>query len=311
MTGGKASVPVRFVGKDAQDAGLAIPSAISVLSVLRGGRFGEEVWLPSSSGPAAERYYIDHPDLTGAARQQVLSAVAGLAVLFVVTSAGSWLLLRRLVYWPLHRYSVYALQIAAGQPVRMPVNSNDEMGDLARAVNGMADALESRATIDALTGLYNLRHLSGHLDKLIESALLAGHELAVVVADLDRFKPINDTYGHMAGDLVLQAVGAAMRKWAGETNVCWRLGGDEFAFALPGKTYFEAVREASVLEQVISSLRVRVSDGEVSPAISLGVASLGDDGDTGGALTGVADRRMYEAKARKQAARPSVADAAA
>jgi diguanylate cyclase (GGDEF)-like protein len=160
----------------------------------------------------------------------------------------------------------------------------------------MADVLENKATIDALTGLNNLRHMSDHLEQLINQAVRDGQPLSLVVADLDHFKPINDTYGHAAGDRVLQAIGAAMLRWSRDEFICWRLGGDEFAIALPNNGSEPAAHHAESLRRLINSLSVRVQDGVVQPRVSVGVASCPQDGDSVGTLLGMADRRMYEAK---------------
>jgi diguanylate cyclase (GGDEF)-like protein len=160
----------------------------------------------------------------------------------------------------------------------------------------MADALEHQATVDALTGLYNLRHLSSHLEALIHEARLARKHLSVIFGDLDNLKPVNDTYGHEAGDRVLQAVGNAIRNWAGKSFICWRLGGDEFVVALPGIGEDEAEGQAAYLRKVVSSLLVPVADTHVRPSISVGISSFPEDGSSAGTLLGIADRRMYSVK---------------
>jgi diguanylate cyclase (GGDEF)-like protein len=282
-------------------------SSLSPLDVLRGGTFGEEVWQAGGPG-GAQRLRVAYDDLAGAARQTALVAFAGMLAVYALTCAGLWFLLTGMVLRPLHRYSELAVRIAAGDGVRMPDRGDDEIGNLARAINGMADVLESKAAIDSLTGLYNLRHLSDHLDQMIFEARESQQQLSVMVADLDRFKPVNDLYGHAAGDAVLRAVGTALRNWAGDKFTCWRQGGDEFVIALPDRGPAEAAKCAMDLEDLFSNLKVRLSPSiEVNVSISVGVACLGEDGESTGALIGVADRRMYARKTLKHLGRGSAA----
>ncbi len=273
----------------------ASPAKLSPLRLVTGGQFGGEVWSSPDPG-ATQQTLFQYSDLAGAARRLVLEL--GIAAIVSSSMLGLvwWQVLRRMIYRPLLAYSNVAVEIAAGASVRMPAHGNDELAGLAHAINSMADVLENKATIDALTGLNNLRHMSDHLESLIKSAAREEQPLSLVVADLDRFKPINDTYGHLAGDRVLQTIGGAMRRWAGNDFICWRLGGDEFAIALPGLDPAAAQRHAENLRHLINNLSVRVSDGVVRPQISVGVASCPEDGDSVGTLLGMADRRMYQAK---------------
>jgi diguanylate cyclase (GGDEF)-like protein len=182
----------------------------------------------------------------------------------------------------------------------MPARGSDELSQLGRAVNGMADALEHQATVDVLTGLHNLRHLSSSLEAMITSASLQHTPLSVLVCDLNDLKPVNDTYGHQAGDAVLKHVANAIAAFAaGESASCWRLGGDEFVLALPNTGESEGIIRAARLQKTIGELIVPLGDKIVRPSISVGVAAFPEDETSAGALLGIADRRMYEAKSRK------------
>ncbi len=155
----------------------------------------------------------------------------------------------------------------------------------------LASELEHLAFHDALTGLANRalfqRHLAEHRG--------AG---AVLLIDLDGFKPVNDTYGHAAGDTVLVAVAVRLRAGAGADDVLARLGGDEFALlsraALTGD---EARARAADLAAAIE-LPMTVLGQELRVGASIGIA-LGRDGQTGDALLHEADLAMYAQKAAK------------
>jgi diguanylate cyclase (GGDEF)-like protein len=114
---------------------------------------------------------------------------------------------------------------------------------------------------------------------------------------MDNFKQVNDAFGHQAGDRVLRAIGNALRVWAAPSYTCWRLGGEEFVVAMPNVGEAEALVIAADLRGIISALAVPVADTLVRPSISVGVATFPIDETNPGSLLGIADRRMYAAKA--------------
>ncbi len=276
------------------------PAHLQPSAMLHGGEYGAEYFYPLSAvspgSTGAIRIVATFPGLaresqTLAQRSLGLAAVIAGAMIFAM-----WILLNALVARPLRSYSEAAVRIARGEMVRMPVMALDEMGSLGQAINGMADALGYQATVDPLTGLYNLRHLTSRLENLMDEAKLSRDPLALIVCDLDNLKPVNDTYGHHAGDLVLQAMSREMQHWAAQGYICWRTGGDEFAAALPGADAEKAVTEALRLEKAINSLSITLPNAIVHTSVSVGLSLFPGDGDSVGSLMGTADRRMYEAK---------------
>jgi diguanylate cyclase (GGDEF)-like protein len=298
--------------------GRVYPDSITAWDVIRGGVFGEEhiIAVPAlfPDRPGYLRIVALYPDLSADARD--IATDAAFAALFSLTLILTlmWPFLRHFVSRPLLGYSNLAMKIAVGERVRMPAEGAGELGELGRAVNSMADALQHQATVDALTGLFNLRHLSSNLEALISEVAAQSRPLSVIVGDLDNLKQVNDAYGHQAGDRVLRAVSDAIRVWAGPNYTCWRLGGDEFVVALPNVDSAESLVLASNLHKIVGALTVPVSDTFARPSISVGVASFPADETTGGALLGIADRRMYAAKASQAQERrlvgTSVPDAA-
>jgi diguanylate cyclase (GGDEF)-like protein len=131
------------------------------------------------------------------------------------------------------------------------------------------EALRYSATHDPLTGLANRALL---MDRAGALAAVPGSRLAVVMLDLDRFKMVNDTFGHPAGDEILQEMSARMRSSVGEDVVVARMGGDEFAIALGGQDAHEAVRV------LVARLRVALTEpvhgvfGTHQVGVSIGVA---------------------------------------
>ena len=150
----------------------------------------------------------------------------------------------------------------------------------------------SEARIDALTGLANRRALEEILSAEISRAQRFAHDLAVVVLDLDRFKEINDSFGHAAGDVMLRAVSRLLTSLARQGDTVARWGGEEFVVVLPETDLPGAQRFAERLRRTIESHEV----GEMSTSASCGVATMLPE-DSAEELLGAADRALYQAKA--------------
>jgi diguanylate cyclase (GGDEF)-like protein len=161
------------------------------------------------------------------------------------------------------------------------------------------EALRVQATRDHLTGLWNRGAILELLDKELNRAQRQRTPLAVALVDVDRFKEINDAYGHALGDLVLRSVSTRMEETLRTYDLVGRYGGDEFLMILPG---CDASIAADVAERVrarVSSEIVRSPQCELSPSLSIGVASTSTFGDVDRAtLIQAADEALYRAKAR-------------
>ncbi|MFL5959548.1 MAG: diguanylate cyclase [Gaiellaceae bacterium] len=149
----------------------------------------------------------------------------------------------------------------------------------------------SEARIDSLTGLANRRALEEILAAEISRAQRFAHELAVVVLDLDRFKEINDSFGHGAGDVMLRAVSGLLTSLARQGDSVARWGGEEFVVVLPETDLAGARRFAERLRRAIEAHSV----GEMQTSASCGVAPMLPE-DTVEALLGAADQALYRAK---------------
>jgi diguanylate cyclase (GGDEF)-like protein len=146
---------------------------------------------------------------------------------------------------------------------------------------------------DSLTGLHVRRYFMAKLQDEIHRTQRYKKSLSVVMGDLDRFKTVNDTYGHTAGDKVLKAVGAFLQKSVRDVDSVGRYGGEEFIMFLP-----ETVKEAAFI--LADRLRKGVSEIEVGSlppvTISLGIATFPDDGKNIDDLLQLADAALYAAK---------------
>jgi diguanylate cyclase (GGDEF)-like protein len=162
---------------------------------------------------------------------------------------------------------------------------------------------EFNAAYDGLTALANRRNAYDALTAMISRARRSYTPLAVVMFDLDKFKSINDTYGHAAGDEVLRCVAGALRATVRTSDVIARLGGEEFAALLPDTTLAEA---RVVAERIRTSLALRTIPAIGSHVTaSFGIAELRPGDSTAESLLHRADQAMYRAKA---AGRDQVAD---
>ncbi|MBF0124341.1 MAG: EAL domain-containing protein [Magnetococcales bacterium] len=156
--------------------------------------------------------------------------------------------------------------------------------------------LEQLAFYDALTGLPNRLFFHNRLSHEIAQALRHHNQLALMFIDLDRFKWVNDTLGHTAGDDLLKEIGSRLQRCIREEDIVARLGGDEFTIILTHVTHADYA--ASVAQKLIAAVRepVVLLGQEVHVGASVGIALFPQDATDIDALTKQADRAMYQAK---------------
>jgi len=159
------------------------------------------------------------------------------------------------------------------------------------------DALQHQASHDHLTGLWNRRMVLGQLERELQRSARDRSALSVILADVDRFKRINDTYGHGTGDAVLQQVAGRLRSVVRDHEYLARYGGEEFLILLPGCTAVNALGVAERARAAIAADPVMAGDQPVQVRISLGVASTVESGLDPAVLIGTADAALYQAKA--------------
>ncbi|GIF22748.1 diguanylate cyclase (GGDEF)-like protein [Actinoplanes tereljensis] len=166
---------------------------------------------------------------------------------------------------------------------------------MARQMHALRDNREMAVT-DGLTGLANRILVTERLEQLAGQPVRPGRHTAVLLIDLDRFKPINDTFGHEAGDVVLVAAADAMRSVIRGGDLAGRLGGDEFAVLMPGLPSREAA--GAIATRLLETLRMPVIFGEhvLMVGASIGVAVRDDPDASGETLLQQADTALYAAK---------------
>ncbi len=155
--------------------------------------------------------------------------------------------------------------------------------------------LQINAATDPLTGLYNRRLFEEYFEKELNRARRYGQHLSLVIMDLHRFKEVNDRYGHLQGDQLLQTAASTLRKSLRTSDYAFRIGGDEFALLLPQSDPEQAAtlsrRVRSIFESAIAPLRLGVSLG-----LDYGLAIYPQDGEQREVLIRVADDRLYQLK---------------
>jgi diguanylate cyclase (GGDEF)-like protein len=171
----------------------------------------------------------------------------------------------------------------------------------ALAVNALEAAWElaessRRSRTDALTGLWNRRHFDEQLERVLAETDRFGGSCALVICDIDFFKKVNDTYGHDAGDVVLQRVSTVLHDGVRTVDVCARIGGEELALLLPQTALEGATELAERLRQRIEAMQVPHAGVTIRVTVSMGVATYAAGSDAKGGLFKRADERLYEAK---------------
>ncbi|HET8759339.1 MAG TPA: diguanylate cyclase [Solirubrobacteraceae bacterium] len=161
------------------------------------------------------------------------------------------------------------------------------------------ETVQKQAVTDELTGLFNHRRFQEVISAEVERARRYGQEMGLIMLDIDNFKQVNDTYGHLQGDFVLREVARVLRQSSREIDEPARYGGEEMAVALPQTDLEGAYQFAERVRHAVEELELPLpsGDGTLKVTASFGVASLAtaDHADKD-ALVAAADRALYEAK---------------
>jgi diguanylate cyclase (GGDEF)-like protein/putative nucleotidyltransferase with HDIG domain len=165
--------------------------------------------------------------------------------------------------------------------------------------------LETSITTDYLTNLPNARSLFLSLDHEVSRASRSGTSLAVVVADLDGFKHINDRFGHLAGNRILRIVANGLREHCGPNDYVARLGGDEFVMLIPAASEDDLDEKIELMRAVARGAGAEAPEPSAL-SISVGVAYFPEDGTDAEQLLAEADRRMYKGKRLRKKEKASI-----
>jgi two-component system, cell cycle response regulator len=169
---------------------------------------------------------------------------------------------------------------------------------LSLALVARSQKLLRMATSDPLTGLFNRGYVDDRLAIELSRARRHRRQLTLALIDVDRFKSLNDTHGHSAGDVVLRTIGAILRHSFRQSDTVGRYGGEEFVVILPEMNLADALQKLDFLRELVATTPIELNKrGEtVTVTISAGLAGLPEDGNDAAELFALADERLFQAK---------------
>jgi diguanylate cyclase (GGDEF)-like protein len=168
---------------------------------------------------------------------------------------------------------------------------------LAHANMRLRESLREQSTRDSLTGLFNRRFVDEFLVRELARAERKARQLSMIALDIDHFKRINDSFGHGAGDTVLQNVSAILRAHVRETDVASRIGGEEFLLLLTESPLPLAAKRAEDIRTAICDMSLKYKNKDLGRiTASFGAVAFPDHGRTAEALIRAADKALYDAK---------------
>ncbi len=199
-----------------------------------------------------------------------------------------------------------ALELGVNDYVIRPVDQNEFVARLRTQVrrkhyhdglrSNVAESIELAVT-DGLTGLHNRRYLDTHLQTLVERARGRGRELSLLITDIDKFKAINDTHGHDAGDDVLREFAQRLRQNVRGMDLACRYGGEEFVIVMPDTSAQLALEVAERVRESVEEMAFVSGEKQLKVTTSVGVATLNrNSSDDMKDLLKQADQALYEAK---------------
>ncbi len=156
--------------------------------------------------------------------------------------------------------------------------------------------LHSISNTDSLTQINNVRYFKAQLKKAVQTSIMSGRQVAMLIGDVDHFKRFNDTYGHALGDEVLKVVASTLKSSAREFDIPARYGGEEFVMLMPDTSPEDAMVVAEMVRQNIESQRVDSAHGPLQVTMSIGVSVCPVHSEDPGELVKLADQALYASK---------------
>jgi two-component system, cell cycle response regulator len=183
------------------------------------------------------------------------------------------------------------------QELKARIRVGQRLLDLEDKLVHAREAMRFKAMHDTLTGVWNRGTILEALDREVWRARREGTSLGILMVDLDHFKSVNDTYGHLAGDAVLREVTRRMQTDVRPYDAVWRYGGEEFLVLLPGCSSAETEQKAERLRNSVLQSAVTTSAGELNVTASIGAVATGDwPQDAPNQFLQMADLALYRTK---------------
>lgn len=173
---------------------------------------------------------------------------------------------------------------------------NKQLQEQLEENRALRDQLREQATRDPLTNLYNRRYLEEMLQQELARASREKYPVCLIMMDIDRFKLVNDTCGHKAGDEVLQALATLIVLHIRRFDAACRFGGEEFVIVMPLLSIETARQRAEFLRKEFAAMSLPCDGMKASPTLSIGLAVYPLDGMNGEQLLDAADQALYAAK---------------
>jgi diguanylate cyclase (GGDEF)-like protein len=235
------------------------------------------------------------------ARNQIILITFFLTIII----GGSAIIVTRRILGPLKDLTNGVLRVAGGDlDVSVPIRRSDEFGIVAGIFNEMVGrlkenqvALELLATTDSLTGLANRKQIMADLAFNFESFQRYSTEFSILMVDIDLFKTVNDSYGHLAGDAVLIQLARIFRENLRSLDSAGRFGGEEFLVILGKTDIHKALQTAERIRQAVDEHVFTCEDMSLHITISVGLTRVTSEDSNGVSLIDRADKALYEAKA--------------
>ncbi len=255
-------------------------------------------WIIAANYPLDEAY----APIQRARSYLALALIIGTAVIIIVVRRIMERNTSTLVAFASHVNAIAAKQ---GEERLFRHDSDDEIGVLVRTFNVMIQDEDRKSrelfhtsTHDALTGLFNRRYLMEALEKELQRCIRKNGCMSLIILDIDHFKGVNDTHGHLQGDVVLQKVALSMQKELRSYDIAARYGGEEFVAVLPDSTHKEAMFVADRVRLSIQGIKFSGALAPLSITVSLGVATFPSPNcATVDEFIKLADDALYLAKA--------------
>lgn len=176
-----------------------------------------------------------------------------------------------------------------------PVPEDNKL-DVIKKINFMYSHTRYLSLTDALTGLYNRRHLDSTLECEFLRAKRYHNELSLAIIDIDFFKRINDTYGHLCGDYILKEVAYIIYDTFRKTDIVFRYGGEEFVALLTETSIEKSEIPLERLRTRVENYAFQFKNNNIKVTVSIGVASVNEKINSAGELLDNADKALYNAK---------------
>jgi diguanylate cyclase (GGDEF)-like protein/PAS domain S-box-containing protein len=189
-----------------------------------------------------------------------------------------------------------AIAITNAQLVDELRQANELLEEKLATIKSLQGELEIQAVRDPLTGLFNRRYFQETLDREIAQAQRNGTPVGIIVMDLDRFKQVNDSYGHKAGDTFLKEIGNLLMQNIRHGDIACRIGGEEFVIVMPGATVEVTCQRAELIRSLTEALRLPDTQAGFFVSMSVGISAFPTYGSSGEEILIQGDRALFQAK---------------